>query len=172
MNSIARGLALITGALALTSACGGGYTVNYDGARAAKRAKSDITFYEIDCREPTLQPQDCTYNGAAMPWQALGVFRAPKKSFSDWGKYRGRVADTAANNGCPAVAIRRSPPFQGDAIGAFCVNPATAGAAPPPPANGPTGIGVSVSATVQVTECNSNGDCPPGNKCERGKCAP
>lgn len=172
-SSAIRGLALITGALALTSACGG-YSVSYDGARAGKRSKSDVTFYEIDCREPTVQPQDCQFNGAAMPWRTLGVFRAPKKALGDWGRYRGKVADSAANNGCPAVAFRRSPPGQGDAIGAFCVDPASASMAAPaaPPPGGPTGVNISVSASVQVTECNANTDCPPGNKCERGKCTP
>ena len=165
-----RALALIGFTLALTSACGG-YTVNYDGARAGKRAKSDITFYEIDCREPTLQTQDCQYNGAAMPWKTLGVFRAPKKAFSDWGKFRGKVADSAAMNGCPAVAMRRMPPSQSEGIGAFCIEPA---AAPGPSAGPGAGVNISVtaSATVTTTECNASGDCPPGMKCNRGTCTP
>lgn len=167
-----RALALIGFTLALTSACGG-YSVSYDGARAGKRSKSDVTFYEIDCREPTLQPQDCQFNGAALPWRTLGVFRAPKKALSDWGKYRGKVADSAAMNGCPAVAMRRMPPSSGEAIGAFCVEPAPASA--PPPTNGP-GASISVSATATATtgttECNSASDCPPGMKCTRGTCGP
>ena len=163
-----RALALIGSALALTSACGG-YSVSYDGARAAKRAKSDITFYEIDCREPTLQTQDCQFNGAALPWKTLGVFRAPKKALSNWGGYRSKVADSAATNGCPAVAIRRMPPSSGDAIGAFCVEPAAA-AAPPPPGGPGVGISVSATATAGTIECNAASDCPPGMKCARGTC--
>jgi hypothetical protein len=162
--------ALIGFTLALTSACGG-YSVNYDGARGAKRAKSDITFYEIDCREPTLQTQDCQYNGSALPWKTLGVFRAPKKATSDWGKYRGKVADSASMNGCPAVAIRKMPP-NGDGIGAFCVDPASAGAAAPPPGGPGIGISVSATATAGTTECNAASDCPPGMKCARGTCGP
>jgi hypothetical protein len=174
MKSIVRGLFAIAATLALTSACGG-YTVSYDGARAAKRNKADVVFYEIDCRDPLVQPADCMYNGAAMPWQTLGVFRVPKKAVSGWEGYRRKVADSAAMNGCPAVAIRKFPPAASDggAIGAFCVNPTTATAAPPGGGGG-TGVGVSVSATatVNVTECNSNTDCPPGQKCTRGTCAP
>ena len=170
MKSLARGLALIAGALALTSACGG-YSVSYDGARAAKRSKNDITFYEVDCREPTLQPQDCQFNGAAMPWKPLGVFRAPKKALSNWGSYRSKVADSAALNGCPAVAFRRFPPSQGDAVGAFCVDPASVNIATPGNGGGTApGINISVSASVQVTECNVASDCPPGLKCARGLC--
>jgi len=177
MKSTVRGLAAIGATLALTSACGG-YTVSYDGARAAKRSKSDVVFYEIDCRDPVLQPGDCIYNGAAMPWQTLGVFRAPKKALSGWEAYRRKVAESAAANGCPAVAVRKFPPASSDggAIGAFCVNPMTASAPAPaaPGGGGGTGVGVSVSATVTatVTECNANSDCPPGNKCVRGTCAP
>jgi hypothetical protein len=171
MKSTVRGLAMIGVALALTSACGG-YTVSYDGARAAKRAKSDVVFYEIDCKDPTLQPSDCIYNGAALPWQTLGVFRVPKKAVSGWEGYKRKLADTAAMNGCPAVAVRKFPPAQSDggAIGAFCVNPATAAAAAPAP-SGP-GVSVSATVTVPVTECNANTDCPPGQKCMRGACSP
>ncbi len=176
MKSIVRGLAAIGATLALTSACGG-YTVSYDGARAAKRSKSEVVFYEIDCRDPVLQPADCIYNGAPMQWQVLGVFRVPKKAVSGWEGYRRKLGDAAANNGCPAVAVRKFAPAasDGNAIGAFCVNPAPvagAGNAGPGPAPG-TGVGVSVSATVTatVTECNANSDCPPGMKCARGTCS-
>lgn len=166
-----RALALIGLTLALTSACGG-YSVNYDGARGARRAKSDVTFYEIDCREPTVQTQDCQYNGAALPWKTIGVFRAPKKALSDWGKFRSKVADSASTNGCPAVAMRRMPPSQGEGIGAFCVEPA----ATAPASGGPGGTGVNISvtasATATTTECNATGDCPPGMKCARGTCTP
>jgi hypothetical protein len=171
MKSVARGLTLTGLTLALTSACGG-YSVSYDGLKAAKRSKSEVTFYEIDCKDPTLQPADCQFNGAALPWRALGVFRAPKKALSGWNSYRGKVAEAAAANGCPAVAFRRTPPASSDggAIGAFCVDPVTAVA--PPAATGPA---ISVSATVTPTpatiECNSESDCPAGMSCKRGVCA-
>jgi len=175
MKSFVRGLFAIAATLALTSACGG-YTVSYEGARAAKRNKSDVIFYEVDCRDPVLQPGDCIFNGAPMPWQTVGVFRVPKKAVSGWEGYRRKLADTAAMNGCPAVAIRKFPPAgsDGGAIGAFCVNPASVTAPPPGGNAGGTGVGVSVSATVTatVTECNSNADCPPGQKCARGSCSP
>jgi hypothetical protein len=174
MKSTVRGLAAIGATLALTSACGG-YTVSYDGARAAKRAKSDVIFYEIDCRDPVTQPADCIYSGAPLPWQVIGAFRVPKKAVSGWEGYRKKLADSAAANGCPAVAVRKFAPAtsDGNAIGAFCVNPAPANAGNAGPGPG-TGVGVSVSATVTatVTECNANSDCPPGQKCARGACSP
>lgn len=176
MKSTVRGLAAVGVTLALTSACGG-YTVSYDGTRAAKRSKSDVVFYEIDCKDPLLQPSDCIYNGAALPWQTLGVFRVPKKAISGsgWEGYKRKLADAAATNGCPAVAVRKMPPAQSDggAIGAFCVNPATAStAAPAAPAGGGVGVSVSATVTATVTECNANTDCPPGQKCMRGTCSP
>lgn len=173
MKSTVRGLAAIGVTLALTSACGG-YTVSYDGARAAKRSKSDVVFYEIDCKDPVLQPSDCIYNGAALPWQTIGVFRVPKKAVSGWEGYKRKLADSAASNGCPAVAVRKFPPAQSDggAIGAFCVNPVTASAAPAAAPTGGPGAAVTATPTTTTMECNANSDCPPGQKCTRGTCAP
>lgn len=176
MKSLLRGLALVGSALVLTTACGG-YSVSYEGVRNAKKGKGDIVVYDVDCRDPLLQPGDCTFQGAAMPWRAIGVFRAPKKALSNWEKYRAKVTEVAASNGCPAIALRRMPPASSDGatIGAFCVEPGAA------PANGelnagqpqPNGVGISVSATVMpVYQCGGPSECPPGMKCVRGTCAP
>jgi len=178
MKSSLRGLAFFVTAIALTSACGG-YSVSYEGVRNAKKGKGDIAVYDIDCRDPVLQPADCQFQGGPMPWAAIGVFRAPKKALSGWDKYRGKVTDAAAANGCPAVAIRRMPPGSSDggSIGAFCVDPANPNmptAAATPGAPGPGGVGISVSATITapVYECNGPSECPPGMKCTRGVCTP
>lgn len=171
MKSSLRAVAFIGGALALTSACGG-YSVPYEGVRGAKKGKGEVPVYDIDCRDPVVQPADCSFQGVPMPWRAIGVFRAPKKALSNWEKYRGKVSDTAASYGCPAVALRRTAPMASDggAIGAFCIDPTSVSVETRPP--GSPGVGISVSATITapVYECNGPSDCPPGMKCSRGTC--
>lgn len=173
MKSSLRGLVFVASALVLTSACGG-YSVSYEGVRNAKKGKGDIPVYDIDCRDPVVQPSDCQFQGGPMPWKAIGVFRAPKKALSGWEKYRGKVTDTAAANGCPAIAFRRMPPgsSDGSTIGAFCVDPANPAVAAPPPPGGGVGISVSATITAPVYECNGPSECPPGMKCTRGTCVP
>lgn len=175
-KSFARGLVLLVAALAATSACGGGMTVAYDGARGPKRSKGDIAVYDLDCREPVQSTGDCTYNGGPVGWKTVGVFRTPSKALSNWGRYRVKAVETAANAGCPALAIRKVPPASSDgmAIGAFCVDPsASLGAAGNGAGNG-AGTSVMPTATAQPApiECNQPSDCPGGMKCMRGQCTP
>lgn len=176
MKSFARGSLLVVSALALTSACGG-YSVPYEGARGAKRAKTDVPVYEVQCQPQVNSPADCTYQGGPMGFKVTGLFRVPPKALANWGRYRVRVIETAAGYGCPAIALRATPPAASDgtAVGAFCIDPSAA-ASGPTEGNGGGGVGVSVTATATVTpptiECNQQSDCPPGLNCSRGTCVP
>jgi hypothetical protein len=175
---LSRGLFLVVSALAVTlslSGCGG-MTVPYEGAHGPKKARADIPVYDIDCRDPVQSPADCTFNGGPLQWQSIGLFRVPSKAIGKWSTYRSKVQDVAAQQGCTAVALRKFAPAHtdGNAIGAFCVDPAAhaTGGNGGAPATGGVGISVSASATIQTIECNQPSDCPPGLKCTRGTCAP
>ena len=69
----------------------------------------------------------CTHQGQPMPrWTELGVFHAAPMARNHWDQYRSEVIAKAQAQGCPAVAVRTSPPTQnqqGEAIGAFCIQP-------------------------------------------------
>jgi hypothetical protein len=162
--------------LAGAAACGGGYTVPFEGDRGPKRAKTDVPIYDVDCQAQVNSPADCSYQGGAMGFKVLGLFRVPPKALANWGRYRVRVLETAAAMGCPAVAFRKIPPGSSDgtAIGGFCIDPASAPAGGSASAGGAGGINISVSASVTPPriECNQPSDCPPSLKCTRGECQP
>ncbi len=180
MKSFPRGLAVVCLALvasAAAAACGGGLTVNYEGTRGAKRAKTDVPVYDVDCQDIIQTKLDCTYQGGPLAWRALGIFRIPTKANGNWGRFRVKVVESAAAAGCPAIALRKIPPSNNDgtAIGAFCVDTNII-EMPGGPQQQQGGIGISVSASATYTpptiECNGPSDCPPGMKCTRGTCAP
>ncbi len=177
MKSFARGFLLVASALALTSACGG-YSVPYEGARGAKRAKTDVPVYEVQCQAQVNSPADCTYQGGPMGFKVTGLFRVPPKALANWGRYRVRVIETAAAYGCPAIALRAAPPAASDgtAVGAFCIDPTAPAVTGTEGNGGEGGAGISVTGSATVTpptiECNQQSDCPPGLKCSRGACVP
>lgn len=68
----------------------------------------------------------CTQDGKPMTGKVVGVFHAAPLAAGKWDQYRGEVTAKARNQGCPTVAVRKSPPTknqEGEAIGAFCLQP-------------------------------------------------
>jgi hypothetical protein len=66
----------------------------------------------------------CTEDGKPMSGKVIGLFRAAPLAAGKWDQYRTKVTAKARKQGCPAVAVRKSPPTkneEGEAIGAFCV---------------------------------------------------
>lgn len=69
----------------------------------------------------------CTWENKTMPWKVLGYFHCAPLAHGKWDQYRKEVAAKATGKGCPGVAIRKTPPLVndgGEAIGAYCVDPA------------------------------------------------
>jgi hypothetical protein len=67
----------------------------------------------------------CTKDGGGIPWKVLGTFHAVNLAIERWDQYSRKVAGKARARGCPAVLIRRAPPFStrdSEAIGALCVD--------------------------------------------------
>lgn len=134
-------LVVTTLAASLCSACGIGIILfdPSDGGPSGK-ANPSAQAFDIECKD-TFEDSggstalgsragsysvSCTYQGKALPWKTLGVFHAAPAAAGSWDKYRAAVLKKARAKGCPAVAIRTTPPTEnqeGEATGAFCVDP-------------------------------------------------
>lgn len=89
---------------------------------------SGIAVYDVDCDEVITSSQSCRVHGVPLQVRVLGLFYVPPQAYRRWSRYHERVQEIAQQNGCPALAIRMSPPASRveEPIGALCIDPGPA----------------------------------------------
>ena len=100
--------------------------IDYESPKLSHGLFYTIVAFVIGGPERTaLYVATCTKDGGGIPWKVLGEFHVASIAVKRWEQYGPAVAEKARARGCPAVLIRRAPPFTShsvQALGALCMD--------------------------------------------------
>jgi hypothetical protein len=129
----AKALVTFTSLCALAGIGCSGLAVRYEAREPiqTRPGPAGIAVYDVECDEVIMSSANCRVRGVPLQVRVLGLFFVPPKAYRRWDRFHEAVQALAQENGCPAVAIRVSPPMsRGDEpVGALCIDPQGPGAA-------------------------------------------